>query len=125
MNKITKIFSIFTVYITAVSFVFSNDKSAIYKGLTNIDAEGDIIASDEDKLDLLDRVFKFIKDSIADLTMFIVIAVFLYLGIKLVMAKWNPEELKKVMIHFVYVVIGIFLISAAWALVRLIAGITL
>lgn len=87
MNKITKIFSIFTVYITAVSFVFSNDKSAIYKGLTNIDAEGDIIASDEDKLDLLDRVFKFIKDSIADLTMFIVIAVFLYLGIKLVMAK--------------------------------------
>jgi uncharacterized membrane protein YczE len=73
----------------------------------------------------LDAVFKFAKDSISGLLMLIAIGVFLYIGIKLATARGNPEEFKKAWMQFIYAVIGIFIVSAAWAIVKLVAGINL
>jgi hypothetical protein len=36
-------------------------------------------------------------------------------------ARGNPEEFKKALIHFVYAVVWIFIVSVAWAVVKLVA----
>jgi hypothetical protein len=85
------------------------------------DVSWESIASSND----LDTIFWFAKDSITSLLMLIAIWVFLYIWIKLVIARWNPEEFKKSMQHMIYAVIWIFVVSAAWALVNLVAWINL
>ena len=71
----------------------------------------------------LDSIFSYIRDSIFGLMGLIAIGVFLYIGFKLISARWNPEEFKKALNTFIYAVIGIFIVSFAFAAVRLIAGI--
>lgn len=71
---------------------------------------------------LLDAVLLYIKDSIFALMALIAIAVFLYIGWRLILARWNPEEHKKAWMTFIYAVVGIFIVAFAWAAVRLIAG---
>jgi hypothetical protein len=41
------------------------------------------------------------------------------------MARGNPEEFKKALSSFVYAAIGIFVVAAAWAIVKLVAGINI
>lgn len=69
----------------------------------------------------LDFVFVFIKESISSLLMLIALGVFLFIGIRLAVARGNPEEFKKALIHFVYAVVWIFIVSVAWAVVKLVA----
>lgn len=76
-------------------------------------------------LSMLDVVLKYIKDSLNGLLMITVVWVFLYLWIKLVLARWNPEEFKKTMMHFVYVAIWIFTVSVAYAIVKMVSWINL
>lgn len=71
----------------------------------------------------LDMLLGFIRDSIFTLLVLIAIGMFLFIGGRLVMARWNPEEFKKAMKSLVYAVIGILFVSLAWAVVRLISGI--
>lgn len=70
-------------------------------------------------------VLKFIKDTIVGIVPLIVIGTFLFIGGKLFMAKGNPEEFKKALMHLVYVVIGMFFIAAAWAIISIISWVTL
>jgi NADH:ubiquinone oxidoreductase subunit 6 (subunit J) len=51
--------------------------------------------------------------------------VFIFIGFKIVMARWNPEEFKKAWVHFIYAIIWIFFIFAAWWLVKLISSLSL
>lgn len=69
----------------------------------------------------LDRILDFARDSIFRLLMLIAIAVFLFIGARLVIARWNPEEFKKALQSFVYAVVGIFVVAAAWVIVRFVA----
>jgi hypothetical protein len=48
---------------------------------------------------------------------------FIFIWGKLIIARWNPEEFKKALVSFVYAIVGIFVVSIAWAVVRLITGI--
>jgi hypothetical protein len=66
-----------------------------------------------------------VKNSISDLLMVISLGVFLYIGIRLGIARGNPEEFKKALMHFVYAVVGIFFVFVAWALVKLVAGLNI
>jgi hypothetical protein len=66
-----------------------------------------------------------VRDGIFALMAVLAIGMFLFIGGRLIMARWNPEQFKKAMMSFVYAAIGIFVVAAAWAIVRLIAGINI
>lgn len=70
----------------------------------------------------LDAILFFARDTIFNLMAVIAIGMFLFVGWKLIVARWNPEEFKKALQSFIYIVVGIFVVSFAWAAVKLIAG---
>lgn len=123
MKYLKNLFFIITSYILSINLVFWAWSDIIQKWLNN---------SDESKLitnntwwKMLDNILKYIKDSLNGLLMITVVWVFLYLWIKLVLARWNPEEFKKTMMHFVYVAIWIFTVSVAYAIVKMVSWINL
>lgn len=74
---------------------------------------------------MLDNLFAYVRNSLFSLLMLIAIAVFVYIGFKLITARGNPEEFKKALNTFIYAVVGIFIVSFAFAAVRLVAGLNL
>jgi len=64
----------------------------------------------------------FARDSILWLLALITIAVFIFLWARLIIARWNAEELKKVLMQFVYVVIWLAIIALSWAAVKLVSS---
>ena len=64
----------------------------------------------------------YIKDSIFSLLALIAIAVFIFIGAKLIMARWNPEEFKKVIMNFIYAVIWLAIVALSWGAVKLISS---
>lgn len=83
----------------------------------------DVITSTQTGEWLLDAVLEFIRDGMFNLLALIAIGMFLFIGGRLLMARWNPEEFKKAMKSFLYAAIWLFAVAAAWALVRFIAWI--
>ncbi len=75
--------------------------------------------------DLVDFILAFIRDSIFWLLALIAIGMFIYIGAKLIMARGNQEEFTKALKSLAYAAVGIILVSFAWVIVRLIAGIQL
>lgn len=75
--------------------------------------------------DWIDQVSKWIVDSIDFLLPITAVGVFLFVGIRLAIAQWNPEEFKKSWMQFMYAVIWIFIVSFAWAAVKLVWGLNL
>lgn len=72
-----------------------------------------------------DNLSSWIVESIEWLLPLVAIWVFLFVGIKLAIARWNPEEFKKAWMQFVYAVIGIFAVSFAWVTVKLVSGLSI
>lgn len=73
----------------------------------------------------IDNFLAWIRDSIDLLLPITAIGVFLFVGIRLGVARWNPEEFKKAWMQFIYAIVGIFVVSFAWAAVKLVAGINI
>jgi len=73
-------------------------------------------------LSLIDSFLAFIKDSIFWILALIAIWLFIYIGWKLIKANWNPEELKKAFLHLVHIIIGLFVVAAAFAIIKIVAG---
>lgn len=71
----------------------------------------------------LDAILAFIRDSVFAVFAILAIGVFLFIGWRLIMARWNPEEFKKALQSFIYAAVWIFIVAASWAIVRLVAGI--
>lgn len=71
----------------------------------------------------VDGVLWFVRDTMFDLLLLIAVWVFLYIWGKLLMARWNPEELKKAFTGLVNAGIWLFVVAAAYALVTFIAWI--
>lgn len=67
----------------------------------------------------------WIKNWLTNIIILIAVWVFLFIGARLAIARWNPEEFKKAMMQMVYAIVWIFIVSIAWALVALVAGINL
>ena len=84
-----------------------------------------VLTSSETGEWLLDALLDFARDGIFALMAVVAIGMFLFIGWKLLMARGNAEEFKKALMSFIYTAIGIFVVAAAWAIVKLIAGINL
>lgn len=69
----------------------------------------------------LTSIFTYVRDSIFSLLALVAIWVFLFIGAKLVVARWNPEEFKKALKMFIYAIVGLFVITVAYAAVRMVA----
>lgn len=52
----------------------------------------------------------------------VTVGVFVFLGVKLVIARGNEEEFKKAWVALSYAVAGLALIPAAYAIVRIVTG---
>jgi len=59
---------------------------------------------------MLDTLLAFARDSIFSLLALLAIALFIYIGAKLIMARGNQEEFKKAMQMFLYTIIGLFIV---------------
>ena len=51
-----------------------------------------------------------------------VVAAFIYVGFLFVTARGKPDEFKKAWMHTIYIIIGIAIVSSAWWIVTLVAG---
>lgn len=78
-----------------------------------------------DWLNALWEIFKWAKSELMAIVSVAAVAVFIYIGIKIATAKWNPEEFKKAWLHLVYAVIGIFIVFIAYWAVVLISSLSL
>lgn len=75
----------------------------------------------EDKwVDTINQVLIFVKDFIFTLLWIIAVWVFLYFWFKLITSRWNPEEMTKTLVRFVYAIVWLAIIPLAYALVKLI-----
>lgn len=79
------------------------------------------IVSDSSEKAPLDSIFTFAKDTIFWILWVIAIWAFLFIWIRLVIARWNPEEFKKATQQLIYAVVWLFVVAIAWAAVRLVA----
>ena len=78
-----------------------------------------------DGLTVLQSISVWIKNSLTGFVLMISVWAFLFVWIRLAVARWNPEEFKKAMSQFVYAIVWIFLVSIAWASVTLVAWLNL
>jgi hypothetical protein len=72
----------------------------------------------------VDEVSSWVISSLETLLPITAVGVFLFVGIKLAMARWNPEEFKKAWMQFMYAIIGIFIMSFAWVTVKIVLGLS-
>ena len=112
-------YSIFTVFILSIWFMQQIFADNVPDGLIPTDNK---IAGLNTSTPVV-WVVEYVRSSIFWLLPLIAIAVFLYVGFKLIVARWNPEEFKKAWKTFIYAVIGIFVVSFAWVAVKLVSGI--
>jgi len=118
------------LYIYSIAFLFYISNISVHAITISRDVIipptwRDMLNTSADGTWLLDYVFSSLRDIIFGLLTFIAIAVFLYIGARLVIARWNPEEFSKALKSFIYAAIGIFVVVFAWAAVRLVSWITL
>ena len=116
-----KIYLLLLGYFVTVQSLFADLETDILPSWTT-DGVLSGIGTDEN---ILDAVLWYVRDSIFGLLALIAIGVFLYIGFKLISARGNPEEFKKGLNTLIYAVIGIFIVSFAWAAVKLVAGLNI
>lgn len=118
------------IFISLVSLMYTSVTSA---AMTESELKESIIpnsgrntvSSTEQWAGLLDYTLWFLRDSIFALMALLAIGMFLFIGGRLVVARWNPEEFKKALQSFIYAVVGIFFVAFAYAVVTLVAGINI
>lgn len=81
--------------------------------------------SRDDGLSMLSKIFRWAKDEIMSMVWILAVWVFIFIWIRIIMARWNPEEFKKSILHFVYAIIWVFFIFMAWWLVKLVSTLSL
>ena len=74
---------------------------------------------------LLYSIFEYFRNSIFWVLALIAVWVFIYIWFKILIARGNPEEFKKAIMHFVYAIIWLVVIALSWWMVRMISSLTL
>lgn len=97
----------------------------IFDSLIAVTSDNNITSAidDDSWFILFENFLYWSKTSLTGLLKIVVIAAFLYLWARLTFARGKPEEFKKSLMHFVYAIIWIFIVTIAWALVTLVATI--
>lgn len=88
-------------------------------------SKNSVLPDDDDWLSLLQSIFIWVKDSLTWLLLLIAVWAFLFIWIRLGLARWNPEEFKKGIMQLVYAIVWIFVVSLAWAAVTLVSWLNL
>jgi len=88
-------------------------------------SENTVLPSEDNWLNLLQSIFIWVKESLTWLILLISVWVFLFIWIRLGLARWNPEEFKKGIIQLIYAVVWIFVVTLAWAAVTLVSWLNL
>ena len=101
----------------------ANNKT-IKDALIGLSESSSVNVKDNDGVWFLAGIIRWVKDTLMSLVAVIAIWAFLFVWIRLWLARWNPEEFKKAMTQMIYVVVWIFIVSIAWAIVTLVAGLT-
>ena len=72
--------------------------------------------------DFLFSILEYVKDSIFWLLALITITIFIFIWARLIMARWNPEEFKKALMHFIYAIVWLAVIAISWVAVKLVSS---
>jgi len=92
---------------------------------SNIIPNNNILINNKDNWEeLLFSVFSYIRNWIFWLLALISIWALIFVGARLLMARWNPEEFKKALTHFIYIIIWIVLVALSWAIVTMVSNLT-
>lgn len=86
------------------------------------DSWNNVVVNQKSWDDLLFSVIEYVRESIFWLLALIAITVFIFIWARLVIARWNQEEFKKAIMHFVYAVVWIALVALSWAAVKLVSS---
>ncbi len=106
----------------ASNSAYSAKDTTIVEGiLTWIKPDNAAIVSDVWK-DGISEIFVYTKSTIFDILALIVIGTFLFIGYKILMARWKPEEFKKAFMMLIYAILGLLFISLSWVIVIFISG---
>ncbi len=121
-----KIFYIILSYTFKINNIFADLNSNTIKNWLN-SWQNNLIIEDVEysEVDTIWTLLNYIQNSITELVVIIAIWVFLYIWINLVIARWNPEEFKKHITHFVYAAVWFFIIAAAWIMVKLVLSLNI
>ena len=118
---------IFTLFFVLFLFLFSLNSIFWDDYVKNamLPSDSVLVAEVWEGKEGLVSLFWFARDSIFGLLAFISISVFIFMWARLVMARWNSEELKKVLIQFVYSIVGLTIVALSWAAVQLVSSLNL
>lgn len=122
-KKITYIFALLFVLHSKIIYAMSIKEWMLWTTEDWADNISDI--SRDDGLSMLSKIFRWAKDEIMAMVWILAVWVFIFIWIKIIMARWNPEEFKKSILHFVYAIIWVFFIFMAWWLVKLVSTLSL
>lgn len=123
-KKITYLIITLSSFLSISSLYATSIQDSMKPWKTSDGVVNDLLAETTDEK-WIDSISKWIVDSIDFLLPITAVGVFLFVGIRLAVARWNPEEFKKAWMQFMYAVIWIFAISFAWAAVKLVWGLSI
>ncbi|PZM84930.1 hypothetical protein DLH72_02765 [Candidatus Gracilibacteria bacterium] len=73
----------------------------------------------------LGKFFALVKKHILNFVFIIAIIMIVWIGMRMAAARGNPDEFKKAWLHFVYLIVGLFLVFTAWGIVKLVTSINI
>jgi len=117
-----KINNIYVKWILSLVFFFINIQTFALVGQDTILPDMSTTAI---KTNSIDWLFTFVKDTMFSLLWVVVVGVFIFMWARLLMARWKPEEFKAALMHLVYSVVWLFVISIAYLAVQLVSSLSL
>lgn len=112
---------IFYISFAILCFPFNWVSAILNK--TNIDPNWKtILERDATAEQTITKYLEFVKNLLFGLLWIMVVAAFIYVGFLFVTARGKPDEFKKAWMHTIYIIIGIAIVSSAWWIVTLVAG---
>ena len=81
--------------------------------------------SSNDWVKMLQTLLQWAKNEITSIIWIFSVWIFIFIWIRIIMARWNPDEFKKAILHFVYAIIWVFIVFMAWWLVKLVSTLSL
>jgi heme O synthase-like polyprenyltransferase len=119
------------IYYIILFFIFSSNNVVFWTNIKNelLWATDSSLAwwdlNNDNWLTALWALFVWLKTELMAIVSVVAVAIFIFIGIKMATARWNPEEFKKAWLHFVYAIIWIFVVFMAYWAVTLISNLNL
>ncbi len=95
-------------------FAASREAMLVEGGLASANSSTDVT--------FVGNVLPSLQNLLFSIMAVVTVGVFVYLGFKLVSARGNEEEFKKAWIALTYAVVGLALIPASYAIIRIVTG---